>query len=133
MALLSFIQCKLTCLRLSQMECPWNTKNSHLTTIGVSSKRSNDDDEESNVKQFCKEKNCIIHCNNDSTNLVSPKDDDSWKTLLRAGEIRKHEEILEISKSLGEGEVPRIYYHRKCRSIFTMKKLLDKIITWAIV
>ena len=80
------------------------------------------------MKRFCKKKNCIIHCTNDSTNLVGPKDDDSWKTLLRAGEIRKHEEILEISKSLSEGEVPRIYYHRKCRSIFTMKKLLDKII-----
>ena len=79
------------------------------------------------MKRFCKEKNCIIHCTNDSTNLVSPKDDDSWKTLLRAGEIRTHDEILEISKSLSEGEVPRIYYHRKCRSIFTMKKLLDKI------
>ena len=47
--------------------------------------------------------------------------------MLRAAEIRNHQEILELSKSLSEGEVPLIYYHRKCRSIFTMKKLLDKL------
>lgn len=67
------------------------------------------------------EKKCIIHCTDDSTDLVSPKDEESWKTMLRAAEIRKHQEILEISKSLSEGEVPLIYYHRKCRSYFTMK------------
>ena len=46
------------------------------------------------MKQFCKEKDCIIQCNGDSTDLVSPKDDDSWKALLGAVEIRKHQEIL---------------------------------------
>ena len=88
---------------------PLNTKNSHLIKIGVSSKRSNGDAEESNVKRFCKEKNCIIHYTDDRTYLVSSKDDDSWKTLLRAAENRKHQEILKISKSLSEGEAPRIY------------------------
>ena len=83
--------------------------------------------EESNVKRLHKDKNCIIHCTDDSTDLASLKGDDSSKTLLRAAEIRKHQEILEISKSLSEGEVPHIYYHRKCRSILTMKKLLDKL------
>ena len=101
--------------------------NSHLITIGVSSKRSNQYVEESKVKRLCKEKTCIIHCTDDNTDLVSPKNDDSWKTLLGEAEIRKHQEILEISKSLSEGEEPRIFYHRKCRSIFTMKKLLDKL------
>lgn len=78
------------------------------------------------MKRFCKEKNCIIQCNGDGTDLVSPKDDDSWKALLGTVEIRKHQEILEISKSLSE-EVPRVYHYRKCCSIFTMKKLLDKL------
>ena len=68
------------------------------------------------MKRFCKEKNCILYCTNDSTDLDRPKDDDSWKTLLGAAEIHKHQEILEISKSLND-------YHRKGRSIFTMKKL----------
>ena len=77
-------------------------KNIHLIQIGSSCKRSVDDAEESNAEE-------------------------SWKTLLRAAEIRNHQEILELSKSLSEGEVPFIYYHRKCRSIFTMKKLLDKL------
>ena len=36
---------------------------------------------------------------------------------------------MEIAKDLHEGEIPRIYYHRQCRSKFTMKKLLDSIIT----
>ena len=77
-------------------------KNIHLIQIGSSCKRSVDDAEESNAEE-------------------------SWKTLLRAAEIRNHQEILELSKSLSEGEVPFIHYHRKCRSIFTMKKLLDKL------
>ena len=47
--------------------------------------------------------------------------------MLRAAQIRNHQEIVELSKSLSEGEVPLIYYHRKCRSIFTMKNLLDKL------
>ncbi|CAH3143072.1 unnamed protein product [Porites evermanni] len=112
-----------------QLHCNLSAeKNIHLIQIGSSSKRSVDDAEESNaaVKRFCKKK-CIIHCTDDSSDLVNPKDEESWKTLLRAAEIRNHQEILELSKSLSEGEVPFIYYHRKCRSIFTMKKLLDKL------
>ncbi|KAI0207394.1 hypothetical protein LSAT2_007927, partial [Lamellibrachia satsuma] len=36
--------------------------------------------------------------------------------------------IVDMSKDLPEGEIPAVFYHRKCRSIFTMKKLLDAII-----
>ena len=97
-------------------------KNIHLIQIGSSSKRSVDDAEESNaVKRFCKKK-WIIHCTDDSSDLVNPKDAESWKT-----QIRNYQEIVELSKSLSKGEVPLIYYHRKCRSIFTMKNLLDKL------
>ena len=73
---------------------------------------------------------CIIHCTDeDSQSLVSPKDFGSWKALLRAAEIWKHDPILNISKELTEGEIPPVQYHRKCRSIFTMKRLLDNITT----
>ena len=73
---------------------------------------------------------CIIHCSNDETDkLTSPENVDSWKTLLNAAEIRNHGPLLEIAKGLHEDEIPNIQYHRKCRSIFTMKKLLEKLQT----
>ena len=104
-----------------QLKCwkIWYKKGPHL-------RRSVDDGEESNaVKRFCKKK-WIIHCTDDS-DLVNPKDEESWKTLLRAAQIRNHQEIVQLSKSLRDGEVSLIYYHRKCQSIFTMKSVLDKL------
>ena len=48
---------------------------------------------------------CLIHCSSEdqNTNLVSPQDIDSWKTLLRAAEIRDHAPILEIARDLPDG------------------------------
>ena len=72
---------------------------------------------------------CIIHCSDDDSDvLVSPQDLNSWNTLLRAAEIRQHDPVLEAAKGLEEGEIPHIHYHRKCRSLFTMKKALDSIL-----
>lgn len=71
---------------------------------------------------------CIIHCSDDKDKLVSLQGVDSWKTLLRAAQIRNHAPILEMVEDLPEGKIPILYYHRKCRSIFTMKKLLDGIL-----
>lgn len=72
---------------------------------------------------------CIIHCcdGDSDSNLVSPQNLDSWKTLLRAAEIRKHLPLLNLAKDLREGEIPTVHYHRRCRSIFTLKKSLDSI------
>lgn len=71
---------------------------------------------------------CVIHCSDEtSDNLVSLQSLDSWKSLLRAAEIRQHVPTLELVRGLAEGEIPPVQYHRKCRSIFTMKKLLDSI------
>ena len=73
--------------------------------------------------------NCFIHCTDDtSDSLVTLQSLDSWHTLMRAAEIRTHKPVLNLAKSVKEGEVPHLQYHRKCRSIFTMKKLLDAII-----
>ena len=106
-------------LRLKRWKI-WYKKGPHL-------RRSVDDAEESNaVKRFCKKK-WIIHCTDDSSDLVNPKDEESWKTLLRAAQIRNHQEIVQLSKSLRDGEVSLIYYHRKCRSIFAMKNVLHKL------
>lgn len=71
---------------------------------------------------------CIIHCSDDTDNLITPKSVDSWNTLLRAAQIRQHDPILELAKDTPEGEIPALNYHRKCRSIFTMKKALAGII-----
>ena len=70
---------------------------------------------------------CIIHCTDDNSKPATLQGLESWKTLHRAAKIRKHTKILEIANGLGEGEVPDIQYHRKCRSIFTMKKDLRAI------
>jgi len=73
---------------------------------------------------------CIIcsqeAIDNDS-HLVSPKTYDSWFTLLKAATIRKHNVIIDVAKQLNTGEVPEIYYHKKCRSFFTLKRDLDTI------
>jgi len=71
---------------------------------------------------------CAIHCTDDTSELVLPRDVDPWKTLVRAAEIRNHADLVGLARTTPEGEVPRIWYHRKCRSIFTMKKLLDAYI-----
>jgi len=72
----------------------------------------------------CSSKLCIIcsqeAIDNDS-HLVSPKTYDSCLTLLRAA---KHNAA---AKQLGTGEVPEIYYHRKCKSVFILKRDLDII------
>ena len=65
---------------------------------------------------------CMIHCSDDNGNLISPQSVDSWKTLLRAAEIRHHQPIFDIEDT-PEGEILALNYHRKCCSIFTMKAL----------
>ena len=58
---------------------------------------------------------------------MRPKDEESWSTLVRAAAVHKHKPLLDINETLNEGEIPSIYYRRKCRSVFTMKKLLASI------
>ena len=71
-------------------------------------------------------KTCIIHVESvdPGSNLVSPRDLDSWNTLIRAARLRQHTPLLDIAAALSdsEGEVPIVFYHRKCRQIFTMKR-----------
>ena len=67
-----------------------------------------------------------IDCCKDTGELATLKDLESWKTLLNAASIRNQEPILEIAKTLKEGELPKVICHRQCRSIFTLKRKLDK-------
>ena len=67
---------------------------------------------------------CIIHCTDDDTELVTLKDMESCTILVRAAAVREHKPLLDIAETLNEREIPSIYYHRKCCNVFTMKKLL---------
>ena len=71
---------------------------------------------------------CIICGENaQQVELTSPKDAGSWQTLLRAAEVKNFTPI--ISLSVSENEVPKyIFYHRQCRSTFTLKKSIDAIL-----
>ncbi|KAJ8416694.1 hypothetical protein AAFF_G00325720 [Aldrovandia affinis] len=76
-------------------------------------------------RQRMEHEECTIHCTDDTSGLVLLRDLDSWKTLVRAAEIRSHAGLMDLARTTPEGEWPWVWYHRKCRSIFTMKKLLD--------
>jgi hypothetical protein len=61
--------------------------------------------------------------------LTSPKDVNSWTTLLRAAEIQGFIPITNLCEHIEDGEIPSVYYHRQCRSTFTLKKTLDAIVS----
>ena len=65
---------------------------------------------------------CLPIDKNGDSHLVSPVSYKSWQTLLNAAKIRNHSLIIDAANGLGEREFPKIYYHRKCRSVFTMKR-----------
>ncbi len=60
-----------------------------------------------------------------NTDLTSPRDEHSWKTLLRAAEIQ---DFVPITNYANDESVPRVYYHTACRNTFTLKKTLDNIL-----
>ena len=70
---------------------------------------------------------CIICAasNKRDDHLVSPQTYESWQTLLEAAKVRSHHPIIDVAKHLGDKEVPKMYYHRKCRSVFTMRRDLE--------
>ena len=55
---------------------------------------------------------------------------ESWKILLHANRIGNHQVSLEVSKEHDGKGVPFFKYHRNWRSVFTMKRDLEKIQTW---
>ncbi len=57
--------------------------------------------------------------------LATVKTFESWQTLYQAARVRSHTPILELAKKLEENEITKIQYHRKCRSIFTLKRDLE--------
>ena len=80
-----------------------------------------------NLKSSSTSDGCIIHCTDASDDLVSIQSMETCKTLLNAATIRHHQTVLDAASNLPDVVVPNIKYHRKCRSAFTMKKLLESI------
>ena len=69
----------------------------------------------------------IVHCSHSNENLIRLQSYKSWKVLLDAAKIRKHQAFLEKASTVLENEVPDILHHRRCRSIFTLKDMLKRI------
>ncbi|XP_076121490.1 uncharacterized protein LOC143102032 [Alosa pseudoharengus] len=79
--------------------------------------------------QYKESEVCIIHheTSKEGDEIFGLKDYESWKTLLDAAKVRNYAPITDVAKDLREEEVPRIHYHRKCRSLFTMKRELKTL------
>ena len=58
---------------------------------------------------------------------MSPLNYESCVTLLEAEKLRKHDGILEIARNVNKGEVPVLYYHRNCCSVFTLKRNIESL------
>lgn len=86
--------------------------------------------EESSIVSPIKEK-CILRKHSTKVDpeekLTELQSYECWQTLLEAAQVRNYEPILELCKTLKDNEFPRIVYHRKCRSLFTMKKDLASL------
>ena len=74
---------------------------------------------------------CILHSKTAATDsadhLIRPQSYESWLTLFEAAKIRNFTPVLDVAQNLEEQELPSIFYHRNCRSIFTLKRDLETI------
>jgi len=70
---------------------------------------------------------CMLKPTEKEGHLVCPQTHESWETLFEAAKVRMYNPIINAAKSLGDNEIPKIYYHRKCRSVFTMKRDLNTL------
>ena len=65
---------------------------------------------------------CLIHVTNDDTEPLRPRDYASWQILHQAAITLQHKPLLEAAAQVQGEEVPScVYYHRRCRSQFTLE------------
>lgn len=75
-----------------------------------------------------REHSCVIHYEAiKSDKIVTPQNYASWLALFEAVKIRSFQPIINLAKTVNEGEIPSIAYHRDCRSRFTLKRDLDSL------
>ena len=46
---------------------------------------------------------------------------------MKAATIKYHGPLVDLAENVKKGEIPPVTYHRKCRSLFTMKRESEKI------
>ena len=69
----------------------------------------------------------MIYCTNSTDALVTLESMESWKKMLNAVCIRNYQRHLEPSQEDHGSKVPFRQLHRTCRSVFTMKRDLEKL------
>ena len=69
-----------------------------------------------------KQTGCVIHCTDSNDRLVRPEILESWRSLLAGARRLGNLDILEEANRIDDGEVGEIWYHRRCRSVFLLKK-----------
>ncbi len=77
-------------------------------------------------------KTCLIHSSSSKEkpehSLICPQDLDSWQSLLSAAKLRNHQGLLQLADHIqDEQDLSQVVYHRFCRSIFTMKRDLERL------
>ena len=71
---------------------------------------------------------CCIHYESvKDAKLVNLSTIDSWKTLLLAARKRNYTPLLKIADETPSNAIPKLAYHKTCRSMFTLKRDLDKL------
>ena len=72
---------------------------------------------------------CFLHYEsvNKCEKLLSLSSENAWKTIFEAAKVRGNEKVLPLEKDVKKGNFPSIKFHKSCRSMFTIKRDLDKI------
>ena len=70
---------------------------------------------------------CIHYETVKETKLLKLSNEDSWSTLLDAAVLRNERRLVQISQNLHEVQIPDLYYHKRCRARFTLKRDLGKL------
>ena len=80
--------------------------------------------EEFAQKVINEQDSCSIHYHNSSKdeNVTEIRDIASWKTILKAVEIRKYKPLPAVASNITDGKFLKVKYHRNCRSLFTLKR-----------
>lgn len=69
---------------------------------------------------------CFIHCTDSDEMLTKLPSLESWKKLLEAARTRGDEKVIKLEPSSSTSkDYPVIYYHLRCRNVYTHKKTLN--------
>lgn len=70
---------------------------------------------------------CIHYDSTEDDDLLSLSSIESWITLLEAAELINDSNTINVAADLEDGEVPKLMYHKTCRTRYTLTRDLDKL------